>query len=290
MLARCTAALGALVALGGCGGRTGPYDVGNGDALADTGGAVGTTDATTDSPGVEGSAETSMGDESGAVDASIDTTSDSAVADAPPEADARACVPATCASLGYECGPAADGCGGLLSCGTCQAPLCCGSLHFDRCAADICVPGTCAQENVACGLAGDGCGGLLDCGACPPPQACGASGVFGQCGLSDAAICAPETCAEQGIDCGVAGDGCGDELMCGTCTPPQTCGGAGVRGQCGVGVPDAGQTCCVPTTCAAQNIDCGPAGDGCGGLLQCGTQSACAPPQTCGGGGFGRCG
>jgi hypothetical protein len=28
--------------------------------------------------------------------------------------------------------------------------------------------------------------------------------------------------------------------------------------------------------------NCGPAGDGCGGTLQCGT---CSAPQTCGGGG-----
>jgi hypothetical protein len=39
---------------------------------------------------------------------------------------------------------------------------------------------------------------------------------------------------------------------------------------------------CMPTTCVAQAIGCGPTGDGCGGLLQCGT---CPMGQTCGGGG-----
>jgi len=45
---------------------------------------------------------------------------------------------------------------------------------------------------------------------------------------------------------------------------------------------------CTPTTCLAQNLSCGPAGDGCGNLLNCG---ACVLPQTCGGGGVsGKCG
>jgi hypothetical protein len=56
----------------------------------------------------------------------------------------------------------------------------------------------------------------------------------------------------------------------------------------------AGSTCvapsasgaCTPRTCAAQGIACGPAGDGCGGQLNCGT---CAT-GTCGGGGFSKCG
>jgi hypothetical protein len=37
-----------------------------------------------------------------------------------------------------------------------------------------------------------------------------------------------------------------------------------------------------------QDIECGPAGDGCGGLIDCGP---CIPPDTCGGGGIpGHCG
>ncbi len=56
-----------------------------------------------------------------------------------------------------------------------------------------------------------------------------------------------------------------------------------------------GQTClapappstCTARTCSQQGIGCGPAGNGCGGVLQCGP---CSPPQTCGGGGFGKCG
>jgi hypothetical protein len=46
----------------------------------------------------------------------------------PDSADAKspACVPKTCAELGYNCGPAGNGCGGSLSCGTCTAPETCG--------------------------------------------------------------------------------------------------------------------------------------------------------------------
>jgi hypothetical protein len=35
------------------------------------------------------------------------------------------CVPKTCADVGVACGPASDGCGGWLECGTCSAPLAC---------------------------------------------------------------------------------------------------------------------------------------------------------------------
>jgi hypothetical protein len=42
------------------------------------------------------------------------------------EDSGSACVPKTCASLGYNCGSATDGCGGSLSCGTCTAPETCG--------------------------------------------------------------------------------------------------------------------------------------------------------------------
>ncbi len=97
-------------------------------------------------------------------------------------------------------------------------------------------------------------------------------------------LCTPVTCLAQNINCGPAGDGCGNLLQCGNCPPPFTCGGGGKYGQCGY--PDANS--CVPTTCKALGISCGPAGDGCGGLLQCGT---CVQPETCGGGGVsGVCG
>jgi hypothetical protein len=90
--------------------------------------------------------------------------------------------------------------------------------------------------------------------------------------------CTPLTCAQQKISCGPAGDGCGDQIMCGTCVGLDTCGGGGVYGQCGY-PPDAGS--CTPRTCQELGYNCGEQGDGCGGVIQCGT---CTLPQICGGG------
>jgi len=47
-------------------------------------------------------------------------------------------------------------------------------------------------------------------------------------------------------------------------------------------VPPPPQPQCTSSTCAAEGFNCGPAGDGCGNLLNCGS---CSAPQTCGGGG-----
>jgi hypothetical protein len=44
--------------------------------------------------------------------------------------------------------------------------------------------------------------------------------------------CTPLTCAQQGIQCGSAPDGCGGTLQCGSCTAPEICGGGGVPGVC----------------------------------------------------------
>src|SRR5262249_31011922 len=43
----------------------------------------------------------------------------------------------------------------------------------------------------------------------------------------------------------------------------------------------AGSGACT-RTCADLSVSCGPTGDGCGNLIQCGT---CTAPDTCGGGG-----
>jgi len=51
--------------------------------------------------------------------------------------------------------------------------------------------------------------------------------------------CTPATTCPAGDNCGTVADGCGATLDCGTCTPPDTCGGGGVSNQCG----------CTPTTC-----------------------------------------
>ncbi len=208
--------------------------------------------------------------------------------------DAGACVKQTCAGQNIGCGPAGDGCGGLLDCGTCTAPLTCGGGGVPgQCGvidAGSCLPRTCPQQNIACGPAGDGCGSLISggCGSCPTGQTCGGGGVPGHCGAPDGGTCTPQTCAQQNIACGPAGDGCGNQIPngCGTCPAGQTCGGGGVAGHCGT----TDGSVCAPQTCAQQSISCGPAGDGCGNLIPGGC-GKCTPPQTCGGGGVpGKCG
>jgi hypothetical protein len=89
--------------------------------------------------------------------------------------------------------------------------------------------------------------------------------------------CVPKTCMQQGLGCGLAGDGCGGPLDCGPCPPGLSCGGGGVPSQCGA-------PACTPKTCQAGQ--CGLLGDGCGGTLNCGM---CAM-GTCGGGGANICG
>jgi hypothetical protein len=184
-----------------------------------------------------------------------------------------ACQTTTCAALGVQCGPAGDGCGGLLQCGTCAAPQTCGGGGTPSvCGAPTCVPKTCQDQNIQCGPAGDGCGGQIACGSCAMGQSCGGGGMPGVCGTQQ---CSPKTCAALGVGCGPAGDGCGGLLQCGTCEAGETCGGGGKPGICG-------SNTCVPRSCVQLGANCGPVGDGCGNVIQCGT---CSAPQTCGGGG-----
>jgi hypothetical protein len=196
------------------------------------------------------------------------------------------CTPLACADQNITCGPAGDGCGAeISSCGKCDAPETCGGGGaFGKCVAPpgLCTTATCQSQNIGCGPAGDGCGNPLDCGHCPAGQTCGGGGTKGQCGAPPTTSpCTPRGCSDQKITCGPAGDGCGGSIQsCGMCPPPQTCGGGGVPGQCGMGV-------CPLQTCQSLGFNCGPAGDGCGGLLQCGP---CPSGETCGGGGMpGRC-
>ena len=111
------------------------------------------------------------------------------------------CTPATCLSLGFNCGTAADGCGGQLSCGTCTDPEFCGGGGYDVCGGDngqnpdgsvICFPTTCATLGYNCGVAGDGCGGTLNCGTCVAPQ---------QCGLGGYDVCGPLTDGGSFVQC-----------------------------------------------------------------------------------------
>ena len=202
------------------------------------------------------------------------------------------CKPLTCADQGIECGPAGDGCGGIIpDCGKCGAGLRCGGPNaHSKCVSPsigtACVPKTCVDLGVECGLAGDGCGGTLECGTCALGQQCGAVGNPSKCVAAvptgpDGGACVKKTCADylaQNMDCGEQSDGCGGTIICGQCADPAFCGGGGPS-KCGV----AGGGTCTPKTCDDFPGKCGPQPNGCGGVTtNCGT---CTAPQVCGGGG-----
>ena len=176
------------------------------------------------------------------------------------------CLPVTCAHHGAQCGITGDGCGAILCCGDCTAAYRCGAVTPNRC--DVlpsgdggaCVPRTCATLGATCGSPSDGCGGTLSCGTCTAPEECGGAGTY-RCGSPLEAECGP---------IGVAGQ----IFACGGCPPGMTCGGGGAPYRCGVGA-------CQPLSCVQQNVNSGPAGDGCGGLLQCGSGGTPVPLAWC---------
>lgn len=51
-------------------------------------------------------------------------------------------------------------------------------------------------------------------------------------GGTDAGVCAPASCAQQGTDCGTVYDGCGGTLDCGSCAAPLSCGVGGRPNVC----------------------------------------------------------
>ncbi len=108
-------------------------------------------------------------------------------------------------------------------------------------------PSTCEALNANCGFVTDTrCTGVVECGSCPDGQFCGgdgssrcgtgASGDGGACSGPNCVSCVPKNCADQGFNCGPAGDTCGNKLDCGpsACAIPGfTCGGSGKPGVCG---------------------------------------------------------
>jgi hypothetical protein len=201
------------------------------------------------------------------------------------------CKPLTCKDLGINCGPAGDGCGGKIECGTCTAPETCGGGGKPSVCGGTagCVKKTCSDLKIDCGPAGDGCGGeITTCGTCKSPEFCGGGGAS-KCGggsVNDAGIPVfPDggTCVARTVcnpnECGPVADGCGGILTCGGCGTGTSCGGGGVASQCGA-------PACTKTTCALAGATCGYVADGCGGLLDCGGSKANAGCTVgfCGGG------
>ena len=187
------------------------------------------------------------------------------------------CTKKTCDDLGATCGYRADGCGGLLNCGSCSAPDTCGGGGTPNECGHSCNQTSCGAQGANCGVIADGCGGTLDCGNCASPAICGGGGTANVCGTP---ACTPRSCASVNATCGPISDGCGGTVNCGSCASGTTCGGGGTPNQCGTGS-------CNPKTCATENAECGFVGDGCGGTVACG---ACPSGESCGAGGPNVCG
>jgi len=267
----------ALTVLAGCGSRSSLFDQGGSDVASDVAADAQPADA-------------GVGSDARAVDAGVDDTTvtrKDAAMDAPRDsprggADARdACTPRTCAGLGFNCGSAPDGCGGVLDCGSCPAGEGCGVDGVaGQCSSCVstCVPVTCAGTGALPGIISDGCGNILDCGTCSCvyqglPQSCwGAVTVPPDVWLNSDCCgsvgCTPATCAQLNVFCAEVGDGCGGLLDCGSCKPGGTC--PVQPGECPT---------CVPKTCASAGSNCGAQEDGCGGEIDCGTCDPCVPCQ-----------
>jgi hypothetical protein len=107
----------------------------------------------------------------------------------------------------------------------------------------------------------------------------------------------PSTCQQLNANCGTVTDArCTGVIECGTCKNGEFCGGDGPS-RCGTGSGEGGACngtdcmSCMPKTCADLGFTCGPAGDTCGGKLDCGSNTCPIPGWTCGGGGkLGTCG
>ena len=218
-----------------------------------------------------------------------------------------------------DCGMNGDGCGHVINCGSCPAGQTCGNGHTNVCVASGGGDGGTSSG----GDGGSSCVPVTTCGNNSKGQAqnCGFAsdglrrpGRRVRRGLRLTAVLRrrwlqrvrrqrradgrrrrplrPATSCSGGQNCGFQGDGCGGTITCGTgtCTSPQFCGGGGFN-VCGGdnGLQPDGATNCKPQTCGSLGLNCGPAGDGCGGLIaSCGN---CTLPFVCGGGGVpGNCG
>jgi len=214
--------------------------------------------------------------------------------------DGACCAPLACGDPGAECGDLDDGCGQMLSCGSCGANAECSVDHQCECLHVECEGVCCNPEETCeggqcyycvpnclgktCGD-DDGCGGLCD-GDCPEDQVC-SGGVcvceFAECAGACCAeneaceggqcVCVPD-CTEK--PCGGA-DGCGglcDGVCIGNadcvdgvcvCQDPE-CGGL----CCEVGESCVDDVCCAAATCGDLGAECGLVDDGCGDQIYCG--------------------
>src|SRR5262249_27585387 len=81
-----------------------------------------------------------------------DAASDAAGGDAPDAQASGGCIPTTCQAQAANCGKIPDGCGGVMTCGSCPAGKNCGGGGPNACGDGTCTPETCASQAKNCGL------------------------------------------------------------------------------------------------------------------------------------------
>lgn len=106
-----------------------------------------------------------------------------------------------------------------------------------------------ACNGVACGEMVDDCGKAVMCpDQCSAPLTCGGTGNPNQCG------CKSKTCLDQGFDCGIADDGCGGKIDCGTCVNEYfICGGNNIDMN-GAPIPGSPNKC--GGGCITRDVQC----------------------------------
>lgn len=73
----------------------------------------------------------------------------------------------TACDANFTCGEIDDGCGGVLTCGACDA--------LSTCSGNVCICTPFACEENMCGMVADGCGAQMDCGGCSGGLFCDAN-------------------------------------------------------------------------------------------------------------------
>ena len=166
------------------------------------------------------------------------------------------CAALTCEKGQTECGKAPDGCGGVLDCGSCVAPLQCGGAGPNRCGSDPCTPLTCKDKAAECGVLSDGCAGALQCGSCPAPQ---------ECVAGDNVCSAPQADASSPDDpC----DGLSSGWYCGASSQHPE-GDANRRYLCSGGLTSSSESCpngCQVNASGTDDTCKSSSTDGCAGL------------------------
>jgi hypothetical protein len=98
--------------------------------------------------------------------------------------------------------------------------------------------------------------------------------------------CTPTTCAEEGVECGVIPDGCGETLTCGPCSAPEVCClGSGLTcatsGTCNACLDTCPDRCGVCNLLADGSTLCGSGAGSGTSCSPCTSDDECAGEQRC---------